>query len=72
MSQPVRAILPRRGEFAAGRVFDACLNAAWVGSRMSGLEPRDDCDVRLTPVSGANGSAKKARTACVKYFPPIP
>lgn len=48
MSEPVHAIVLHRFEAPAERVFDACLDPAWVGRWMFGPEVRDEQIVRLT------------------------
>lgn len=47
MSQPVHAIVLHRFAVSAERVFDACLDPAWVGRWMFGPNVRDEQIVRL-------------------------
>lgn len=47
MSQPVHVVAMRRFDVSAERVFDACLDPAWVGRWMFGPEVRDEYIVRL-------------------------
>lgn len=47
MSQPVHAIVLHRFGVSAERVFDACLDPAWVGRWMFGPEVREEQIVRL-------------------------
>jgi uncharacterized protein YndB with AHSA1/START domain len=48
MSQPVHAIVLHRFAASAERVFDACLDPAWVGRWMFGPNVREEKIVRLT------------------------
>jgi uncharacterized protein YndB with AHSA1/START domain len=48
MSEPAHAIVMHRFDFAPERVFDACLDPAWVGRWMFGPNVRDERIVRLT------------------------
>ena len=48
MSQPVHAIVLHRFAAPAERVFDACLDPAWVGRWMFGPNVREEKIVRLT------------------------
>ncbi len=48
MSQPAHAIVMHRFDVAAERVFDACLDPAWVGRWMFGPDVRDEHLVRVT------------------------
>jgi uncharacterized protein YndB with AHSA1/START domain len=47
MSQPVHAIVLHRFGVSAERIFDACLDPAWVGRWMFGPNVRDEQVVRL-------------------------
>jgi uncharacterized protein YndB with AHSA1/START domain len=47
VSQPVHAIVLHRFGVAAERIFDACLDPAWVGRWMFGPNVRDEKVVRL-------------------------
>ncbi|HVU18536.1 MAG TPA: SRPBCC family protein [Candidatus Didemnitutus sp.] len=47
MSQPVHAVVMHRFDVPAERVFDACLDPAWVGRWMFGPNVRDERIVRL-------------------------
>lgn len=47
MSEPVHAIVMHRFRVSAERVFDACLDPAWVGRWMFGPNIRDERIVRL-------------------------
>ncbi|HVU32686.1 MAG TPA: SRPBCC family protein [Opitutaceae bacterium] len=48
MSAPVHAIVMHRFEVPPERIFDACLDPAWVGRWMFGPNVRDERVVRLT------------------------
>lgn len=48
MSQPVHAVVLHRFDVPPTRVFDACLDPAWVGRWMFGPNVRDEQIVRLT------------------------
>lgn len=47
MSQPIHVVVMHRFEVSAERVFDACLDPAWVGRWMFGPGVRDERVVRL-------------------------
>lgn len=47
MSRPVHAVVMHRFGFSAERVFDACLDPAWVGRWMFGPNVREERIVRL-------------------------
>lgn len=48
MSQPVHAVVMHRFGVSAERVFDACLDPAWVGRWMFGPNIREERIVRLS------------------------
>jgi uncharacterized protein YndB with AHSA1/START domain len=48
MTQPVHAVVLHRFSVAPERIFDACLDPAWVGRWMFGPNVRDERIVRLT------------------------
>jgi uncharacterized protein YndB with AHSA1/START domain len=55
MSKPVHAVVMHRFGVSAERVFDACLDPAWVGRWMFGPNVRDERIVELTLEPRAGG-----------------
>jgi uncharacterized protein YndB with AHSA1/START domain len=48
MNEPVHAVVMHRFDVSPARVFDACIDPAWVGCWMFGPNVRDEQIVRLT------------------------
>jgi uncharacterized protein YndB with AHSA1/START domain len=71
MSRPVHAVVMHRFGVSAERVFDACLDPAWVGRWMFGPNVRDERILQLTiepRVGGAFAFVVERQGAEVRHF----